>query len=133
MKTNIDAGILTWRLTLGILMLFHGLHKLINGVSYIEGLFTEMGLPAFFAHSVHIGEIIAPLMLVVGYRTKIAAIIYAFTMVVAVGMSHMGHLLELNQTGAWAVELNALFLFGAVGLIFTGGGKYAVSKTNKWD
>lgn len=133
MKTNIDAGILTWRLSLGILMLFHGLHKLINGVSYIEGLFSEMGLPAFFAHSVHIGEIIAPLMLIFGYRTKIASIIYAFTMVVAVAMTHMSHIFELSNTGAWAIELNALFLFGAIALIFTGGGKYAVSKNNKWD
>lgn len=27
---------------------------------------------------------------------------------------------------AWAIELNALFLFGAVGLIFTGAGKYSI-------
>ena len=27
---------------------------------------------------------------------------------------------------AWAIELNALVLFGAVGLIFTGAGKYSI-------
>ena len=27
---------------------------------------------------------------------------------------------------AWAIELNALFLFGAVGLIFMGAGKYSI-------
>lgn len=133
MKTNMDAGVLTWRLTLGVLMLMHGLHKLVNGVSYIEGLFTELGLPAFFAQSVHVGEVIAPLMLIFGFRTKIAAILFSFTMLVAVILSHSGHLFEIGKSGAWAVETNALFLFGAVGLIFTGAGKYALSTKNKWD
>ena len=126
MKTNIDAGILTWRLTLGVLMLMHGIYKLINGLDYIEGLLMELGLPKFFALGVHVGEIIAPLLLIVGYRTKIAAIIYAFTMIVAVFMSHSHEIFQLGQNGAWAIELNALFLFGAVGLIFTGAGKYSI-------
>lgn len=133
MKTNIDAGILTWRLTLGILMLMHGLHKLINGVSYIEGVFSELGLPGFLAHTVHIGEIVAPLMLIFGFRTKIAALLFSFTMIVAVVLSHSHHLFEVEKSGAWAIETNALFLLGAVGLIFTGAGKYAVSTKNKWD
>ena len=75
MKNNIDAGILTWRLTLGVLMLIHGIYKLINGISYIEGLFTNLGLPGVLAHSVHIGQTVMPLLLIIGLRTKIAAII----------------------------------------------------------
>ncbi len=133
MKTNIDAGLLTWRLTLGILMILHGIHKLIYGIDFIEGLFTELGLPKFFAWGIYVGEIVAPLVLIFGFRTKIAALTLAFTMVVAIFMVDSDKIFQLSQTGAWGIEVAALFLFGAVGLVFTGGGKYALSTKNKWD
>lgn len=133
MKNNIDAGILTWRLTLGVLMLIHGIYKLVNGISYIKGLFVELGLPEILAHSVHIGQTVMPLLLIIGYRTKIAAIILAFTMVVAVTLVYSDQIFTLNEFGGWLIELNAFFFFGSVGLLFTGGGKYAISNTNRWD
>lgn len=133
MKTNIDAGLLTWRLTLGILMILHGIHKLIYGIDFIEGLFTELGLPKFFAWGIYVGEIVAPLLLIIGFRTKIAALILAFTMATAVWMVHLEDIFLLAASGAWAIEAAALFLFGSVGLVFTGGGKYALSTKNKWD
>jgi|SRR5690554_197509 len=133
MKTNIDAGLLTWRLTLGILMMMHGIHKLIYGLDFIEGLFSELGLPEFFALGVYVGEVVAPLLLIFGFRTKIAALLFAFTMVTAIFMVHLDHIFQLGKSGAWAIEVVALFLFGAIGLIFTGGGKYALSTKNKWD
>lgn len=133
MKTNIDAGLLTWRLTLGILMMMHGIHKLIYGLDFIEGLLTELGLPAFFALGVYVGEIVAPLLLIIGFRTKIAALILAFTMATAVWMVHLEDIFLLAASGAWAIEAAALFMFGAIGLVFTGGGKYALSTKNKWD
>ena len=133
MKTNLNAGLLTWRLTLGILMILHGVHKLIYGLDFIEGLLTELGLPAFFALGVYVGEIVAPLLLIIGFRTKIAALILAFTMATAVWMVHLEDIFLLAASGAWAIEAAALFLFGSVGLVFTGGGKYALSTKNKWD
>lgn len=85
MKNNIDAGILTWRIILGVLMLIHGIYKLFNGIAFIKGLFVERGLPEILAYSVHIGETIAPLLIIIGYRTKISSVILALTMIVAVG------------------------------------------------
>ena len=133
MKTNLNAGLLTWRLTLGILMILHGVHKLIYGLDFIEGLLTELGLPAFFALGVYVGEIVAPLLLIIGFRTKIAALILAFTMATAVWMVHLEDIFLLAASGAWAIEAAALFMFGAIGLVFTGGGKYALSTRSKWD
>lgn len=133
MKNNIDAGILTWRIILGVIMLIHGIYKLINGISFINGLFTELGLPEVLAYSVHIGETIAPLLLIIGYRTKISAAILVLTMIVAVALVFPDKVFALNEVGGWFIELNAFFFFGAIGLLFTGGGKYAVSSINKWD
>lgn len=133
MKRNIDLGLLIFRLTLGILMFMHGLHKLINGVDGIKGMLAGYGLPEFLAYGVHLGETIAALMIIIGYRTRLAAVAFTIVMVVAFLMAHMDPLFALGKSGAWLHEGIALFLFGGLGLIFTGGGKYAVSSTHNWD
>lgn len=132
MKNN-DLGLLILRVSLGLLMLLHGIAKLTHGVDFLEGMFQNLGLPSFFAYSVYIGEVIVPIMMIIGYRTRIASILFALTMVVAVLMAHASDLFILSETGGWAVELQGLYFFGAVALFFTGGGKFAVSSTSKWD
>ncbi len=133
MKKNQDLGLLILRLTLGGLMLFHGIAKIIYGVGGIQGMLSAKGLPGFFAYGVYIGEVIIPILLIIGFRTRIAAVIFAFNMLVAMLLAHSGDIFSLSKHGGWAVELIALFLFGAIALFFTGGGKYALSTTNKWD
>lgn len=133
MKRNIDTGLLIFRLTLGILMLMHGIHKVIYGVDGIKGMLTEIGLPSFLAYGVHLGETLAALLMIVGYRTRLASLIFTFVMVVAFFMAHINPLFALGKSGAWLHEGIALFLFGGLGLVFTGGGKYALSTTHQWD
>ena len=133
MKKNNDLGLLILRLTLGGLMLFHGVAKLIHGISGIESMLSSKGLPSFFAYGVYVGEVLIPILLILGFRTRIAALIFAFNMLVAMFLAHAGDIFSLSKHGGWAVELIALFLFGAITLFFTGSGKYAFSTTNKWD
>ena len=45
MLENADLGKLIIRLTLGGLMLFHGIAKLLNGIGFIEGELASHGLP----------------------------------------------------------------------------------------
>ncbi len=112
-------------------MLPHGISKLVNGIDWLGESLTKVGLPAFIKYGVFIGEIIAPLLLVIGYRTRIAALIVAFNMFMTIFLAKSDQLFVIR--GGWAIELNALFLFGALALFFTGGGKYCVSSKNKWD
>lgn len=132
MKNN-DLGLLIIRLSLGLLMLLHGIAKLTHGVDFLGDMFKSLGLPSFFAYSVYIGEVIAPVLIAIGYRTRLAAIVFAFTMVVAVGMAHMADLFTLGEAGGWALELQGLYFLGAIALFFTGAGKYAASTNSKWD
>jgi len=132
MKNN-DLGLLILRVSLGLLMFLHGIAKLTHGIDFLGGMFQNLGLPSFFAYSVYIGEIVAPILLVIGYRTRLAALVFAFTMIVAVAMAHASDLFTLSETGGWAVELQGLYFFGAVALFFTGGGNFAVSSNSKWD
>lgn len=130
---SLNIGLLIFRLNIGGFMLFHGIYKLFYGVDHIKGMLIEMGLPSFLAYGVHFGETIAPILLILGYRTKLAAVVFTGVMMVAFGMAHTENIFSLGQSGAWAHELIGLFLFGGLGLCFTGGGKYALSSSSKWD
>ncbi|MFB2120122.1 DoxX family protein [Parapedobacter sp. 2B3] len=132
-QRNLNIGLLVFRLNMGFFMLFHGIYKLVNGVDGIKGMLSEMGLPTFLAYGVHLGETLAPILLIIGFRTKLAALLFTGVMVVAFVMAHTENILSLGKSGAWAHELIALFLFGGLGLIFTGGGKYSLSTSHKWD
>ncbi|MEP2771413.1 MAG: DoxX family protein [Fulvivirga sp.] len=133
MKKNESLGIFTLRVSLGVLMLLHGIAKIQKGVGGIAGMMEQSGLPSFFANGVYVGEVIAPILLIVGFRTRIASIFFAGTMVVAVVIAHGSDIVKLTQSGGWAIELQALYFFGTVTLFFTGGGKYALSNNNRWD
>ncbi|BFN12442.1 MULTISPECIES: DoxX family protein [Marinobacter] len=124
MLDNADLGKLIVRLTLGGLLLFHGIAKLLNGIGFIEGQLASHGLPTILAYGVYIGEVIAPLMVILGYQTRIGALIIVFNMIVAIALVHGHQLLTLSSNGGWALELQGFFLFTALALIFLGPGRY---------
>lgn len=128
MSLHEDAGKLVLRLSVGILMLFHGLFKLTNGISGIQGMIANAGLPGFFAYGVFVGELIAPILVILGLWTRPAALIIAINMVVAILMVHMGHLSQFTNNGGWALELQGLFLFGALAIALMGGGRYGLGR-----
>lgn len=130
---NTDLGLLTIRLSIGFLMLLHGISKLLHGVGFIEQVVIDAGLPAFVTYGVYIGEVLVPILLILGYATRLSALIFAVNCLFAAFLVHSQDLLSLSPQGGWAVELLGLFFFGALALVFTGGGKYAVSHKYLWD
>ncbi len=102
------------RVTLALLMLLHGWAKITSGVGGIEAMLVKAGLPGFLAYAVFIGEVIAPLLLLVGLYVVPAALIVAVNMVVALLLVHTPHCLQLNKSGGWALELQAFFLITAL-------------------
>lgn len=132
MNRNTDIGLLILRITLGALILLHGIAKL-KGISHIEGMLSQVNLPTFLAYGVYITEIIAPILVLIGYRTRLASAVYAFGILFALFLVHSKELFSLNQFGGWEIELLGLYAFGAIALFFTGGGKIAVSSFHKWD
>lgn len=128
-----DIGLLILRLSIGGMMLLHGINKMIHGIGGIKAMVVSQGLSVFMAYGVFVGEILAPLLIIGGFRTRLAAGTLAFNCVMAWYMVHRADLLALNVQGGWAVELLGLFFFGSLTLLFTGGGKYAMSKQSIWD
>lgn len=125
---NSDIGLLLLRLAVGGLMIPHGISKLMHGTAGIVGMLTAKGLPEFLVHGVIIGEVLAPLLIVIGWFTRPAAAILAFNMIMTIYLAFGWSGFAINQHGGVAVELNLLYLAGALALMFTGSGRYAVKK-----
>lgn len=125
---NDALGKLVLRLTVGILMLFHGVAKIMNPgtVDYIGGVLSNTGLPSFLAYGVYIGEVIAPLMLVLGIYSRYAAMIIVVNMLFAIGLMHGGEIFLLTEQGGWRLELQGFYLFGAIAIMFLGSGSQAI-------
>lgn len=129
-----DTGKLIMRATLAILILFHGVSKLINGADFITSLVAQAGLPPIVGNLVYIGEVIAPLMVLLGLWARIGGLIIAINMVVAILLVHTGELLQITQTGGWALELQAMFLATAVAVFFLGAGRFSIQGSgNRWN
>ncbi len=122
-----DFGKLLLRLAVGALLLLHGIFKLRHGVAWMGGPLHAAGLPTALSYGAYVGEIVAPVCLLLGFQTRIAALVTAFDMFMAVFLVGRHHLFSLNASGGWALELEGLYFFGSVALFFLGGGRYAVS------
>ena len=123
-----DIGKLVLRLTLGILVLFHGVAKLRYGVSGIEDLLRSHGLPALFAYGAFVGELLAPLMVLVGIYARIGALFIAIHMVMAIALAHGSQLADFGQDGGWALELQGFFLFTAIAVFLIGPGTFSIDR-----
>lgn len=124
-----DLGLLLLRIALGGLMLFHGMHKLIYGVGFIGDMLADIGLPSFIAYGSLLAELVASLMIICGIWTRLASVVFAGNMVVAILMAHASEMFSLSpMTGGLVIELPLLYLLGAAVLCLTGGGRFAVTK-----
>jgi putative oxidoreductase len=121
-----DIGKLVLRLTLGILMLLHGVAKIFSGVTGISGMLQGIGLPGALAYAVFIGEVLAPLLVIIGWYARTGALLMAANMGVAVYLAHQKDIFALGQSGGWAMELQGFFLFTALAVALIGPGRFSV-------
>ena len=123
-----DLGKLVLRLALGMLVLLHGIAKLKGGVAPIEGMLQAHGLPAFLAYGAYVGEVLAPLMVIVGFHARIGGALIAINMLFAIALAHLGQLGQLNDTGGWAIELQAMYLASALAVALVGPGRFSINQ-----
>jgi putative oxidoreductase len=121
-----DFGKLLLRVSLGVLILLHGIAKVSGGVGFISGSLAKVGMPSALAYGVYIGEIVAPLFLILGLWTRAAALVVVVNMLFAVGLVHSAELFAIGKTGGYALELQAMYLFAALAVAFLGAGRYSL-------
>lgn len=129
-----DAGKLVLRVALAVLMLFHGVSKLVGGIGFITGLMAKFGLPPALGYLVFVGEVLAPLLILAGIWTRAAALVLAGNMVVAVLLVHTAQFFTMTQTGGWALELQAFYFASALAVALLGAGRYSVGGAHgRWN
>jgi putative oxidoreductase len=126
-NTQSDLGKLILRIVLGVLVLLHGIAKLKGGVGPIEGMVTAHGLPAYVAYGALVGEVLGPLLLLVGFYARIGAALIAINMMFAFALVHMGQFGQFTDQGGWALELQAMYLGTALALVLLGPGRYSAN------
>ncbi|AXE17897.1 DoxX family protein [Runella rosea] len=133
MKKNSDLGMFISRIAIGFPMLVYGISKLFYGIDFIKNLLIEKGLPSFFAYGVFLGEVVAPILIIVGFRTRLAGLFFAINCLTAICLAQTSNILKLNEYGGWALELLAIYMLVGISFLFTGAGKLSISTQNQWD
>ena len=128
-----NIGLLLLRITIGTLIIFHGIANMSSDYAFIKQVLQGYHIPSFVAYGVFVGEIIAPILIIIGEKVRGNDLIIAFNFLVAILLAHSSGIFALNQYSGWAIELQLLYLFGATTLFFTGPGNYALSTDSKWD
>ncbi|PIJ49520.1 hypothetical protein BL250_11945 [Erwinia sp. OLTSP20] len=126
-----DLAKLILRLSVGILLLLHGLHKIQHGIGWIEHLLRAHGLPSFIAYGVYFGEVVAPIMAIIGFLTRPAGFIIALNLTIAVLLVGNGHWTHRTATGAWALESEMFIFTGGLLIMLLGAGKYTFIRDSR--
>lgn len=129
-----DLARLILRVSVGGLLGLHGISKLRHGVEAISTQMIGRGLPGSLAHLVFLGEVVGPLLVILGIATRVGGVLMAGNMLVAVWLMHGGDLGHLGRGGGWVLELQALYFVGAVCIALLGSGRYSIMKgRGSWD
>jgi len=137
LRTDNDIAALIMRLTLGVVMLPHGLQKTLglfggHGFAGTYGFFTDkMGLPGVAAVLVILAESLGALGLIIGFLTRLGALGIAAVMTGAIVLVHWQNGFFMNWFGnqqGEGFEYHLLALGLAIALMIRGGGALSVDR-----
>lgn len=124
-KNYTDLGLLVIRLFVSAMMLSHGIPKIkmlfVDPIKFSDPL--GIGSTTSLILTL-IGEVIAPILIIIGYKTKLAAIPATITMFVAAFVVHA-------NDGFGVKEKALLFLVSFLAIFLTGPGRYSIDLMHK--
>lgn len=139
LATEASVTQLILRLSLGIMILPHGLQKTFGmfggyGFSGTMQFFTEtMHIPWLFAFLAIAAEFAGGIGLILGLGTRVAALGVGITMLVAALTSHLEHGFFMNWFGnqkGEGFEFHLLAVGIAIALVAKGGGALSLDRKN---
>jgi|JRYE01.1.fsa_nt_gb putative oxidoreductase len=125
---RIDLAALVLRLTLGTVLIAHALLKLVVFTpAGTAAFFQKIGLPGPLAYLVIAAELAAGIAIVLGWRTRLAAIAVA-PILFGSALPHLPNgWLFSAAGGGW--EYSAFLGFTAIAVALLGEGRYAIGRT----
>jgi putative oxidoreductase len=115
-------ALLALRLTLGIILVAHGSHKVYGHMHEYAGYVASLGLPAWLGYVSALAEFLGGVLLIMGLLTRCAAFAVLIDMTVAIGKVHWKH----GLLGAGGFEFPLALATIAFALIFLGGGAISI-------
>ncbi len=133
-------GLLVLRVALGLIFFSHGYPKLAHSGAGMQGFFVQHGLPGYFVYISGVLEVFGAILLVLGLFTRVAALLLAIEMGVAIWKVNSGggylavHDYEFPlalATGCFALATVGAGLLSLDHPLYEGGGKSRVPKNSK--
>jgi len=124
-KNLTDAALLTLRIGFAGFMLTHGIPKInmlfVSPIKFADPI--GVGEPVTLILTL-IGEVLAPALILIGYKTKLAAVPAIITMAVAAFVVHANDPIDIKEKAL-------LFLIAFITIFLAGAGKYSVDGYKK--
>ncbi|MFD2740922.1 DoxX family protein [Sulfitobacter aestuarii] len=126
-ETNTNVGATLARLSLGTILLAHGLLKLfVFTLPGTVAFFGSLGLPAIVAYLTVFAEVVGGVAIIAGLYTRLAALL-SLPVLIGSFWAHAGNgWLFSNEGGGW--EFPALLVALAVIVAIQGGGAFALRR-----
>ncbi len=120
--TSYNLGLLLLRVGFGIMMLTHGIPKLLKMLSgdFSFGDPIGVGETATLILAV-LCEVFFPILVIIGFKTRLSAIPVIITMIVAAFVVHAADPFGIKEKAI-------LYLIGFIAIALLGAGKYSVDK-----
>jgi putative oxidoreductase len=121
---NLDVALLILRLTLAIVLLYHGVPKIMNFSAAVGG-FQTMGLPApsLTAAFALLAEVVGGLLILLGVAVDLAALLVIIDMLGAIALVHWANGFDFTK-GGWEHPFTVLMM--ALVLALAGPGRMAI-------
>jgi putative oxidoreductase len=133
------VALLLLRVALGIIFIFHGYPKLFVNMAGTVQMFGKMGFPGYFAYIAGVFEFFGGILLIAGLFTRIAGLLLAIEMAVAVLRVHLpqGAITQVKNyefplalmAGAFLLATTGAGLLSFDHAIYRGGGSARPAKS----
>jgi putative oxidoreductase len=134
MQLNEDLGKLILRLSVAVLILLHGIAKIRYGLGDVIPALARHNIPQAVGYTVLLGEVVAPVLMIIGLWTRPAAWLLAATMAAALVLGHARELFQMTNHGGLLLEVQWMYFTGAVAVALLGAGRFSVGGvTGRWN
>lgn len=123
-----NYGLLLLRLSVGLMLLIAGLQKAfhLDQLSEFSGALAAINLPPEAVYVVFFFEIVAPLMVILGILSRLAASFVFVYMLIAIFAISFNNLLVLIPGRGHALEAEFMFLLASLAICCLGSGEKAL-------